>query len=59
MAKRTIDWRAAFKKILQPKLLKALRDDAAGRIPLRAAQRRAIRAMLSVGDAALAVGRVP
>ncbi len=51
MAKRTSDWRKTFNRIMRPRLLKALRDDEAKRIPLRAAQRRSIVAMLKAGAA--------
>ncbi len=46
MPKKREAWRKTFKTVLQPKLLKALRDDKAGRVPLRAAQRRACKMML-------------
>ena len=46
MPRRHEGWRETFRKVLQPKLLKALRDDRAGRIPLPALQRRACKQML-------------
>lgn len=40
------DWVAEFKRLLAPKILQALKEDRAGRIPLRAPQRRACRTIL-------------
>jgi hypothetical protein len=42
------DWHADFKKLLAPRLLRALQSDRSGITPLKTAQRRQIRAMLRI-----------
>jgi hypothetical protein len=46
--KRRYNFRAEFKRLLAPRLLKALQDDLAGRIPLKALQRRAATEQLRI-----------
>ncbi len=45
---KSIDVKAEFKRLLAPRILKALKEDRRGTIPLRAAQRKAATAMLRI-----------
>ena len=42
------NWRVAFERLLKPRLVQALKDDACGRTPLKSPQRRQIKSMLEI-----------
>lgn len=44
--KRKFDWKVAFKQLLAPKLIRALKDHASGATPMRPGPRQACRRML-------------
>ena len=48
MATKKMDVKAEFRRLLAPGIIRALRNDARGRIPLKAVQRRQLRQMLRI-----------
>ena len=61
MATKPESWHTDLRKLLVPRLLKALEEDRAGRIPLPAEQRRQVRKILCIvmtpAEIAQAIGR--